>query len=373
VSDQRNSLELEKLRLEIDALKAEIARRPAQTDADKKKTDLELKKLAEEIQALKTGHVRLSAELADLPSERERRRIEQVKNEREVRKLDRELGVSWFGRALAVVLRMTPLTALALAFISGVTLWVNWRGDSAKREAEEFHRIVSEFGGASSAARAGAAVLLGQIACCDEAASRRTQAQALLLAGVGGEREFNVRRAIEDSLIRVGSVALQDVQARRAEVERELRIVFGRGPKPKCASFKDDELAKVRALQEGVLTLARTTVQGGKTKALDLRAAPFRCALLIALEAPGAQFTRAVLWQADLSRSNLANADFTDAQLDEADLDQAEVRGARFCGGITGLTVEMLKTAKGWEAAYYPNTLASVLSRVVGRTVSACG
>jgi hypothetical protein len=323
------------------------------------KLNLELKKLSEEIS-------NLEAERAQLKAETEKLCLE-------TKKLREELGTTRKGKIARRVFASVPfLTAVLAAGISGWQVWLTWNSDIAKRELEVFNRIVTDFASTSSSVRAGAAVMLGRIACCPDQKERRSHAKTLLLSAVGAEGDFNVRHTMEQSLLSVGAGIIGEIKERRAELNRELIISFGLGGKPTCKSFGKD-LTRLRAMQEGILTLAKVTSKL-ENKPLDLKKARFRCALLNNLGATDAQMQEAILWQADLSYSILRNADLTEAQVDDAMFFEADIAGAKFCGKQTerGLTIKMFQDAIGREKAYYPKQFASKVSKLSGKLVPSC-
>lgn len=310
---------------------------------------------------------RIAAEIAKLRVEASRGEVEKQKLEAEIKKIERDAHTGWLAR---VSPQVTAVTALLVALASIVAIVINSGMERARLEAGQFVQLVKDFSSESSSVRASAAVQLGA-AATSGTTQQRQGAQALLLAATGVERAFNVRHAIEAALITLGPEILKMVQFRRTELERETKIVFGRGATPTCQSF-GDTLPHLRAMQEGIMLLARVESRFTKN-ALDLQRAPFRCAMLLSLDASHANLQEAVFWQADLSRANLVEADLRDAQLDEADLWQADIAGAKFCGEkITGLDTRVISKAKDWDKAHFTKRFAAKLARKTGKKPLLC-
>lgn len=313
----------------------------------------------------------LSEQITSLWEENERSKAEQLTLQSEIQRLRDDSKMRW-GRWVVVTLLPTVAAAIITAVVSGGAVWLNWQSDIAQREEESLRAITKDFASDNSSVRAGAAVMLGRIVTRDSDDLKRSHATTLLLSRVGPEREFNVRQAIEDALLGVGDGITGKINERKEDLLRELIITFGRSFKPKCSSFGND-LPRLRAMQEGVLTLAKVVSKLARMP-LDLKRGEFRCALLIKLNAQRAQMQDAVFWQADLSFSILRAADLTDAQIKDVLLFEADITDAKFCGewAKKDLTIKMVQEAIGWEKAYYPPEFAAKLKDLTGKPVRFC-
>lgn len=314
---------------------------------------------------------KLQREIEGFRLEQEKTALESRKLRIEAENLEQEAKKIGWGRFFRIISSQAAfITAILAVVVSALSAYLNWKKDLETRNLEEFHKIVAEFSSAASTSRAGSAVILGEIARIGEG-HRRLQARSLLLAGLGAERDFSARSVIETALVSVGPEVVEELRVKRREVVRELRIAFARGAKPRCNSYSDDELSRLRVLQEGLLTLAKAIARIEKT-ALDLREAPFRCASFMDVDATGAQMQGAVFWQGDLSRAILRDADFSDAQLDDADFFEADISGAKFCGPkLTGLT-DKIRAARGWESAYYQSDFVKRMKAQTGTAPRSC-
>lgn len=304
---------------------------------------------------------RANAETAKLQADIIVAELTTKKIEIEIKKLEREVRLGWIG---TVAPHVTVVTALLVALSSIITIAVNSCAERRRLETAAFARVVENFASAASAVRAGAAVQLGETLAGDDSA-KRAFAKTLLLSAAGIENNFGVRHAIEEALTMGGSAIVPELRARVEELVRETRIVFGRGYMPDCAALRE-VLPRARTLQEGIVLLARVRARI-TNEAVDLRGMPFRCAMLLSLNAAVYDFTNAILWQADLNEANLRGANLTNAHLEDADLGDADIAEAKFCRDKdTGLTLKAIMAARNWDKAYFPKDIATALKKETG-------
>jgi uncharacterized protein YjbI with pentapeptide repeats len=106
--------------------------------------------------------------------------------------------------------------------------------------------------------------------------------------------------------------------------------------------------------------LERANLQGARLRKADCHNAKFGGANFYQAKLGEANFEGANLQKADLREATLWKASFKGADLQEAKLRGAQLEEASFVGAI-GLTLEQVKSAKGWERASFDEELRKKL------------
>jgi Pentapeptide repeats (8 copies) len=218
--------------------------------------------------------------------------------------------------------------------------------DSERKVAERVSALLKDFGSKEAQIRASAAISLGPYVADPAAGATVVESLAFQLSL---ETEFQVRRAIVQTLILGKQLSLPPLTSVRNRIAAEIRPLFtdlqraerraAQAPnRADIANEARDLLMHIRRRQDAVVAAVlalrdlQTCPPPKRRCPADFSELPLKGFSFGGHRADlqGAVFRGTVLWGADLFLAELEGADFSDALLMAADLREANLAGAVF-------------------------------------------